>query len=204
MVVRRKTRGARVGDRAKRVVSAVLRATLAELGEVGYAALRIENVAERARVNKTTVYRRWPTKPSLVGAAMRLCSTEPMPDTGSIRSDLVALGKQVIALMRSPDGTALMRMMGTDWQHPDIADLSRQIRGEMQRSRAKLVERAIARGELPKGSDPELIVDAVISPLFGRLKHGVSVDGRLVARFADLVLTGARHGGARARRGRRK
>ncbi len=48
---------------------AVLDATIAELSEVGYAALRIESVAERAGVNKTTIYRRWGDKAGLVATA---------------------------------------------------------------------------------------------------------------------------------------
>jgi AcrR family transcriptional regulator len=48
------------------VVRGVMEATLAELALTGYGALRIEDVAVRAGVNKTTVYRRWPTKEELV------------------------------------------------------------------------------------------------------------------------------------------
>ena len=102
--------------------------------------------------------------------------------------------------MRSPDGAALMRMMATDWQHPDIVDLGRQIRGEHERNRARLIERAVARGELPRGSDAQLILDAALAPLYGRLKHGLRVDRVLIARLAHLVLAGARQGAAKAGR----
>src|SRR5262249_40598485 len=82
-------RRARIGGRSERVVRAVLAATTAELGRVGYAALRMEDVATTAGVNKTTVYRRWPTKADLVGAAMRGLGApaQPAPDTGSLRGD---------------------------------------------------------------------------------------------------------------------
>ena len=56
---------ARVGGRSARVVSAVLRMTLEVLGQEGYAGLRVEDVAARAGVNKTTIYRRWPTRADL-------------------------------------------------------------------------------------------------------------------------------------------
>jgi len=179
-----------------------LRATLAELGAVGYAALRIEDVAERAGVNKTTVYRRWPTKPDLVGAALRQCSSGPTPDTGTLRGDLISLGKHLISQARSTEGKALMRMLAVDWQHPDILDLGRQIRAEHQRARAKIIERAIARGELPAKSEPDVIIEAAIAPLHGRVKFGLGIEPRFVERLVDLVLIGARNGGARARRAR--
>ena len=59
---RRRTVGARTGGRSERVVRDVLRAAIEELSTNGYSALRVEDVAARAGVNKTTVYRRWPTK----------------------------------------------------------------------------------------------------------------------------------------------
>ena len=64
----RRTEGIRSRGRSARVVQEVLTATAEELGRSGYAALRIEDVAERAGVNKTTIYRRWPTKAALVKA----------------------------------------------------------------------------------------------------------------------------------------
>src|SRR5882757_10372604 len=66
----RRTEGVRVKGRAARVVSDVLIATAEELSRVGYSSLRVEDVAARSGVNKTTIYRRWPTKPELVGAAV--------------------------------------------------------------------------------------------------------------------------------------
>lgn len=181
----------------------MLRATLAQLGAVGYVALRIEDVAKRARVNKTTIYRRWPTKRDLVRAAIESCATVELPDTGSLAKDLVAMGKSMMARMRSPEGAALMRMLMSDWQNADIVDLGREMRQRHEKRNAQIVERAIARGEIPKGSDPSLIVDAVLSPLSGRLKHGLRVDADLVDRLTKLVLVGAKAGGAVGRRSKK-
>ena len=64
----------RAGGRSARVVSTVLRTTLEVLGEHGYAGLRIEDVAAQAGVNKTTIYRRWPTRADLVIAALTALS----------------------------------------------------------------------------------------------------------------------------------
>src|SRR5580658_6994043 len=90
---KRATRGAgrvRTGGRSARIVADVLRATAEELARVGYTALRMEDVARAAGVNKTTVYRRWPTKVQLVTETMRREHEQRVvaPDTGSVREDL--------------------------------------------------------------------------------------------------------------------
>src|SRR5689334_5086908 len=82
---------ARVGGRSERVVRDVLTAAVAELARVGYVALRVEDVAAGAGVNKTTVYRRWPTKAALVTAALRTTDEPELPETGALRQDLFEL-----------------------------------------------------------------------------------------------------------------
>ena len=71
---------ARVGGRSARVVADVLRVTLELIGEHGFAGLRVEDVAARAGVNKTTIYRRWPTRADLVVAALIELATPPTGD----------------------------------------------------------------------------------------------------------------------------
>ena len=66
----RRTEGVLTGGRSARIVDGVLEATAEELSRVGYAALRVDEVAERSGVNKTTIYRRWPTKSDLVRATL--------------------------------------------------------------------------------------------------------------------------------------
>jgi AcrR family transcriptional regulator len=69
-----------------------LEAAWDELLAVGYAALTMEGVAARAQTSKTVLYRRWPTRPQLVLAALRHHKTSiEVPDTGSLRGDVLAL-----------------------------------------------------------------------------------------------------------------
>src|SRR5687767_9883677 len=63
----RRTRGI-LGGRSDQVVRRVLAAAMAEVARSGYAGFRMDAVAARARVNKTTIYRRWPTRAALVTA----------------------------------------------------------------------------------------------------------------------------------------
>ena len=70
----------RPGGRAERVRTAVLEAAAELLTEVGYDKMRVEDVAARAGVHKTTVYRRWPTKAALTADATALHSRRRRPD----------------------------------------------------------------------------------------------------------------------------
>ena len=85
--------------RGPKVRAAVLAATLAELADTGYAALTIENIARRAGVHKTTIYRRWTDRESLVADVLgeRIALGFPIPDTGSVQDDLRQLAQAFVA-----------------------------------------------------------------------------------------------------------
>jgi len=90
--------------RGERLVTNVLEATIAELSRLGAENLSVESVAERAQVNKTTIYRRWPTPEKLVRAALLRIANEGIlvPDTGSLRADLSKLIDMLRILLGSP------------------------------------------------------------------------------------------------------
>ncbi len=203
----RRTTGARTGGRSERVVTSILSAALSELARVGYDAFRLEDVATRAGVAKTTVYRRWPTKAELVGAAIRQAGAydETLPDTGSIRSDMLAMVERAMELIDTPEGRAVTRMTTTDTTDPEIHALVRSLREEKRKNRARIVARAQERGELPNDVDPLLITEPVFSYAFTRLlRLGERLDRGTCERLIDLVITGAEHGaGKRASRPRR-
>jgi AcrR family transcriptional regulator len=89
----------RPAGRAARVYAAVLDATSEMLTEVDYDLLSTDEVASRAGVHKTTVYRRWQTKPELIAAAVAAHAEQNMTiaDTGTIAGDLHALARTVVA-----------------------------------------------------------------------------------------------------------
>jgi AcrR family transcriptional regulator len=89
----RRTRGVQRGPRSQQVVEKVREATMAELARVGFPGLTIEGVAKAANVNRTTIYRRWPSKAALLLAVLepRLQLFDQDPATGSIDGDLLAL-----------------------------------------------------------------------------------------------------------------
>lgn len=190
---------ARVGGRSERVVRDVLQAAAKELARTGYAALRMDDVAAAAGVNKTTVYRRWPTKPELVRATMKfLHDTEiEVPDLGSIRADLQSMLVAFVTRMEQPEKRGIARMIYLEIEHPEVQELVRSLREERLVPWQTVITRSIARGELPAGTDARLIVDVVLGTVMsGVIRFQAHRDPEHLAPIVDLVVAGARHGGA--------
>jgi AcrR family transcriptional regulator len=190
----RRTEGVRIKGRAARVVSDVLTATAEELSRVGYAALRVEDVALRSGVNKTTIYRRWPTKPELVGAALRAVWEPPdVPDTGSVRGDFIASLQKTAAFAMSPIGKGLTHVIQMERAHPEMEPITKGLREEYRALRELLVARAIERDELAPDTDPRFVSDLISAPIISRLfTDGESVDTPFIENVVDVILTGIR------------
>ncbi len=183
-------------------------ATAEELNRVGYAALRVEDVAARSGVHKTTIYRRWPTKAELVAATittmMERSAGRSAIDTGSVRDDLRQSLLLVLDLKPSEQG--ILRVMQVERGLPEVNALARRFRDGIHGMRLTMVQRGIARGELPKGVDANLIVDLISAPVQRALLFDENVDASYVDRMLDLVLAGAAACApeARARKTRRQ
>jgi AcrR family transcriptional regulator len=197
----RRTGGLRLKGRAARVVSDVLIATAEELSRVGYGALRVEDVAARSGVNKTTIYRRWPTKPELVGAAVRAVWESPeVPDTGSLRNDFIASLKKTAAFAMSPIGRGLTRVIQLEFAHPELEPIARSLRADYRKLREVLVQRGIDRNELPVETDARFLSDLMTAPIFSRLfTDGEAVDTAFIESVVDVVLSGVRSNAGLAR-----
>ena len=178
--------------RGEHVRRTVLAAAFDELAQNGAGAATVAGVARRSRVHETTIYRRWVTKEKLFVEAMLSRSAEeiPTPDTGSVRDDLLAVVRAVIAYVTSPVGLAALHVASLA---ADDQEDARQAfwAGRLDALRP-VVERGIVRGELRPDIDAELLLETLIAPLHGRLLlTGEPVDERLGERIVDLVLQGA-------------
>lgn len=155
---------------------AILRATVELLAERGLAGLSIEEVAARAGVGKATVYRRWPSRGALALRAFlaEFQDQQPPPDTGTLRGDLLAaLRSWTRAVTRTPAGGILAGLIAEAQRDPALAEAWRSQVVEPLRSRhAVMVERAIARGEIPADSDTDVVLDLVYGPAYHRMLHG--------------------------------
>ncbi len=97
----------------------ILRAVIEELARSDYGGLSFERVAARAGVNKTTVYRHWETKADLVRAALTLVVQSVLPEvsSGTLRADLIHVGRRMVDFSTSFEGQALIRLRLM--QHPE-------------------------------------------------------------------------------------
>jgi AcrR family transcriptional regulator len=191
-------RPGRPPGRGPKVRAAVLSATLGELTETGYAALTIENVARRAGVHKTTVYRRWKDRESLVvDAVTELAGIRvPFPDLGDISADLHALALSLVRYLASPAGKAVTAVTLTEGGRiPEVTDARRRFFETRYRLAEPVIQAAIARGQLPAGTDPAEVVRAVIAPIYLRiLVTEEPLSERVAHTAAEAALAAARAG----------
>jgi len=164
---------------------------MAELAETGYAALTLANVATRAGVNKTTLYRRWGTREALVLDAMLALAGEGVriPDTGSLHGDLLAIARGAAATAATPQGQAVVRAVVAAGAHdPALATASHRFWTERLTMDGVVVERAVARGELPPETDPRTVIEAVLGPIYFRLLVlGEEPDPVFIGRVVALI-----------------
>ena len=190
----RRTEGKRTHGRSARIQSAVLKATAEELGRVGFAALRIEDVALRSGVNKTTIYRRWPNKLELVTAVIANESWPPEDvDTGALDTDIRAVLRDIRERLYTVRERGVLQVLLGERAHPEVAQLVRSARLRHVSVRQRIFERAIARGELAPSCDPTLLIELMMTPLVSRIMNlGLEVDDAYIDMLTIVLANGMR------------
>lgn len=170
---------------------AILAATLALAGEVGINGMSMDEVAERAGVSKTTIYRRWTSKEQLVLDALR-SAMGPLDDvdTGSLHADvrvyLIELGERMWQGRMSDVLPHLIEVACHD------ESLRSRLDDYVQFRRAPMLAilgRGLDRGELPAGSDLDVLADVLIGPfIYRRLLTHAPLDETFVDRLLGVAL----------------
>jgi len=181
--------------------TAILAATRAALVELGWSKLTLGDVATRAGVAKTTLYRRWPGKNELVVDAVAALFDElELPDRGSLAADIEGVVLQFAALLNRPEtATALMAVVAESTRDEPLRERIRT--SIVDRQKRLVVEgraRATARGELPPESDPEVAArtaDLIFDVVAGAVVHRTLVsaepaDEEWVRAFTQVLLLG--------------
>ncbi|MGW3375996.1 TetR/AcrR family transcriptional regulator [Streptomyces hydrogenans] len=161
----------RPGGRAAAVVAAVQRATEDLLEEVGYDGLILTEVAARAGVNKTTVYRRWPTKVALVTDLYlsRAAALDIGRDAGNLVSDLISLLETIVTSVNTPAARAVLSVLIGATLDDEARAARQAFWAERFRRGAVIVNRAVERGELPPRTDARMLLEDACSPVYFRL-----------------------------------
>jgi len=195
------SRRGRPRDRA--VDQRVLSAAWGLLHAGGYAALNMDEVAERAAVAKTTLYRRWPTKDHLaVAVAAEMLAEVPIPDTGDLRRDLTEFAAGLAASLDrlrmaghyggGASAGLVAELVAAAARHPDIGELVRAGYEERHALARARLRRACEREGLRPDIDHGVLIDQVAGPVYYRiLITGAPVGWDYAEGLVDAVLDGA-------------
>ncbi|MBF6333713.1 TetR/AcrR family transcriptional regulator [Nocardia transvalensis] len=188
----------RPGGRTARVREAVLRATGDLLAERGFAQLDLAEVATRAEVGKTTVYRRWRTPAGLVADLLTEMAETSLPhaDTGSLHGDLLANARLVARTLTDPrQGPLFKSLVAAATCDPDAAAALHRFYDTRLTEWTPCIRSAITRGELPPETNPRAVLSAVSAPLYYRLlTTGDPIDDQTAVTAAESATLAARAG----------
>ncbi|MEU1432576.1 TetR/AcrR family transcriptional regulator [Streptomyces sp. NPDC005775] len=188
----------RPGGRTARVRESVLRAAGDALAEQGFDRLDLADVARRAEVGKTTVYRRWSTPTGLIADLLDDMAEQSSPRarTGSLAEDLRANARLVLSTLTDPRQGALFRsVIAAATCDPRTAQALHRFYAVRIEEWSGCVTEAVERGELPAGTDPDEVIRAVSAPLYYRLlASGDPLDAAAADRAAEAAVAAAEAG----------
>ena len=173
--------------RSRRAESAILDATIALLGEVGFGGLTIDGIAARAGVGKATIYRHWSSKAEVAIEAFR-AFIPPIedPDTGSFADDVRSVLHQMAdGLSNSPLAGILPSLVEAAERDAEVERLFKDFGTTRRNVFRGVFTRAAARGELRDGLDHDLAIDLLVGPIFTRR---LITRGPLNRKHANAVL----------------
>ena len=178
--------------RSEEAHQAILEATLALLGEVGYSALTVEGVAQRAGVGKATIYRRWSSKLPLVVEAFGALPGFEDVDAGSLERDLKeTLTKYLEAFNTTALGIVFPSLAGERAHIPELSKLIEPVARARREPFVRIFERARLRGEISDDVDLGLAADLVLGPISVTLFfRGGVLSPKMVDPIVDLALSG--------------
>ncbi|HEV3357531.1 MAG TPA: TetR/AcrR family transcriptional regulator [Pseudonocardiaceae bacterium] len=171
----------------------------------GYAALSIDEVAERAGSAKTTLYRRWPTKDHLILSVIaQMQGDVSIPDSGDLRADLRYYLKAVAGGLdgmrkagRGEDADdrsagLVGELAGVAARHRDLGELVRSVFERRNAVAIGLLTSTTERGALRADVDPVVLLDQLIGPIYYRvLVTGAPIDTDYIEALIDGALLGA-------------
>jgi AcrR family transcriptional regulator len=178
-------------SRSERVRQLVLDTTAQLVAELGVERTSIDEISNQSGVAKSTIYRHFPSKQVLVVEAVHACTHIPVvTDTGSLREDLIScFSGMTKASYEGRLGDMMLSLMDAAQRDPELGRLVRGQAEQRRRFATAVIERAVARGELPADVDVDLLVTLLSGPLvYTKLVRRQRVTEELVASVVDNVL----------------
>jgi len=194
--------GGNVGrPRSEETRKSILSAAYGLLLENGFQNVTVDGIAERSGVSKATIYKWWPNKAAVVLDGFFEESEEVLhiPDTGTVKKDLLIQAKNLADFLTSPKGKVITELIGEGQFDQNIAEEYRRRYFSPRRLMSRQIfVRGIERGELREDLDIGLSIDLIFAPIFYRLLiTGESLDMNYIKNLIDYAFCGlkteARH-----------
>jgi len=167
----------RPGGRTARTKVAVFEAVKSLVAEKGHAAVSMTDVAKRADVAATSLYRRWGYVSALVMdvAVEQLIHDRPLPDTGTLGGDLRDWARSIAAALRRPEGSSYFRALVATAMPTEAGAAGRTAALEKRWEQiVAMLDRAATRGEPAPSSED--VLDHLLAPLYVRALFGAPAD----------------------------
>jgi TetR/AcrR family transcriptional regulator of autoinduction and epiphytic fitness len=178
--------------RVERSRQVILRAALAQLGAAGYGAFTIESVAARAGVGKSTIYRHWPDKLTLIADAFETAHTHAVPPVEALtaREGLQQLLRHVAeVVIDSAFSASIPALIEGAERDPRLREFRHRYSAQRRQSLTSLIRQGMANGEFLARADPELAAQALLGPIFyQRLMTSEPFDPGRAGELIDTIL----------------
>ncbi|WP_262500206.1 TetR/AcrR family transcriptional regulator [Phycicoccus endophyticus] len=166
------------------------------LGEQGYDGVSFEAVARRCGTSKASLYRRWQSKRDMVLAAVKngpaRNASEPLEMGTCLREDLLMLVRRLVQTMRSADTGAAFMLLQAGLEDPDLCEAIEDATGPTgARLPKRVIDAAVARGELAPGTDPFAYEEVAGAVLLLRRANGLTLTDEYLQSLVDAVITPA-------------
>lgn len=172
----------------------ILEAAWKLMSQVGYARMSMDQVAAEAGITKPTIYLRYGSKEELATAAVAAARerSQVAPDTGDTRADLITQLRHFLEGARRPYGMSLIgTVLAEEFETPQLLLHFREDVVGPRRALFRLIlQRALDRGELRDGVDPDLAINLLVGAFYAQYLEGRPFEGSWAECVVDSVLRG--------------
>jgi AcrR family transcriptional regulator len=184
--------------RSEESEEAILAATIQLLTQKPLRDISMEEIARKAGVGKATIYKWWPSKAYVALDAFLRKTNQmvPMPDTGSVRKDILEQVRSSLVFYRSPAGRILGQFVAESQADKEFAFLFRQRFLKPRREATGVIfARGIERGEIDPNVNPELVLDMIYGPAIYRMivRHA-PIEDKLADEMVSILFEGMENG----------
>ena len=184
-----------VDPRVERTRRVVLAAAIDELLEVGFERVTIDSVAERSGVARSTIYRNWCDRPTLLIEAFHGLADQDdggsMPSTGTLAGDLRQVAQRLLSKLGNQQWLCTVpSLIGAATHDDELRKLMTAFSAERREEIRQVLVQAAARGEIGDRGRFDGAVERFVAPFFMRaLMSHLPLDDEFVCSQVEATVT---------------